>query len=108
MEGGAASITWFQTPRFRHSRRLRSGLAYKSVTARVRAEKELPDERFDAETGAGPPRLLEDSQLHGAAESDRRPAQVVRPLPADEPPPRGARRHRPAVGLHQRLPLLGR
>src|SRR5919199_2665274 len=57
-----------------------------------------------------------ENQDHGSdSEPDRNPEEILRAVPADEPPALGARRRRPAVGVQvgvsdQRLPgeLLAR
>ncbi len=51
--------------------------------------------------------LLEDPLLHGSSQPDRRPAPVVRALPADEPAPGRAGSVRAPGGVHERFPVRG-
>src|ERR1700674_6060380 len=53
-----------------------------------------------------PEGFLADPDLPADSQPDRRPAAVLRALPADEAAPRGAREPRPAVGVHQHLSVL--
>src|SRR3954447_13656889 len=85
-KGGAAFSRRFQTSRISARRRLPVALPIRRDTTK----RSHPNERSHAQAGAGPPRLLQDPVVHGAAEPHRRAAPLVRALPADEPPPRGA------------------